>query len=489
LETFRAIRRVLWITLGLNLIATAAKLTVGYWTGSLSLIADGFDSVFDSATNVIGLVGIYLAAQPADEAHPYGHRKAETMTALIISGLLFLTTWELIQSAVERLRDPSLIQAQVNAWSFGALLVSIVVHLTVVWYELRAGRRLQSDVLVADALHTRADIFLSLSVIGGLVAVRLGYPIADPILALVIALLIAKIGIDIIRESSPTLMDEIVIPRRQLEQIARSVPGVVSCHRVRSRGHQSAVYVDLHIQVDPAMSTEQAHAVAHELQRRLHEHAPSIQDATIHVEPAGSPRVRGHEQIAAQLRRLATGLGMGIHEMWAYEMNGLYYAEVHLEVDGTLPLHQAHALVSALEERARAEIPHLAELTSHIEPRGQLIQAPDPGLEETQVAQVVQQLADSILNGGACHRVQVRRSEAGWAVSMHCYLPAEMPLAEAHRISTRLEMQLLHQVHGLARVTIHTEPRGDSAASGSSSEQNRTNPVNHVNPVKGSRER
>jgi len=470
LETFRAIRRVLWITLGLNLIATAAKLTVGYWTGSLSLIADGFDSVFDSATNVIGLVGIYLAAQPADEAHPYGHRKAETMTALIISGLLFLTTWELIQSAVERLRDPSLIQAQVNAWSFGALLVSIVVHLTVVWYELRAGRRLQSDVLVADALHTRADIFLSLSVVGGLVAVHLGYPIADPILALVIAVLIAKIGIDIIRESSPTLMDEIVMPRRQLEQIARSVPGVVSYHRVRSRGHQSAVYVDLHIQVDPAMSTEQAHAVAHELQRRLHEHSPSIQDATIHVEPAGSQRVQGHEQIAAQLRRLAAGMGVGIHGVWAYEMNGHYYAEVHLEVDGTLTLHQAHALVSSLEERARNEIPHLVELTSHIEPRGQLIQTLDSGLEETQVAQAVQQVTDSILNGEACHRVQVRQSETGWAVSMHCYLPPEMPLAEAHRISTRLEMQLLRQVHGLERVMIHTEPWGDSAASGSSSE-------------------
>ena len=163
MDAFRAIRRVLWITLGLNLIATAAKLIVGFWTGSLSLIADGFDSVFDAATNVIGLAGIYLAARPADADHPYGHRKAETITALIISSLLFLTTWELIQSAVERLRDPSLIEAEVNAWSFGALLVSIVVHMTVVWYELRAGRRLQSDVLVADAMHTRADIFVSLA--------------------------------------------------------------------------------------------------------------------------------------------------------------------------------------------------------------------------------------------------------------------------------------------------------------------------------------
>jgi cation diffusion facilitator family transporter len=286
---YRAVRRVLWITMGLNLIATAAKLTVGYWTNSLSLIADGFDSVFDSASNVIGLVGIHLAARPADDDHPYGHRKAETMTALFISSLLFLTTWELIESAIERLRDPSLIQARVNAWSFGALLVSIVVHLTVVWYELRAGRRLQSDVLVADALHTRADIFVSLSVIGGLIAVRLGLPLFDPILAIAVALLIAKIGIDIIREGSPTLMDKVVVPAEQIKEIALSVPGVLACHKVRSRGHEMASYVDLHIQVDPTLSIQQAHAIAHEVQREVRAQFAHVQDATIHIEPVAPP--------------------------------------------------------------------------------------------------------------------------------------------------------------------------------------------------------
>jgi cation diffusion facilitator family transporter len=446
--------------MGLNLLATAAKLSVGYWTGSLSLVADGFDSVFDSAFNVIGLVGIYLAAQPADEDHPYGHRKAETMTALIIASLLFLTTWELIQSAVERLRNPALIQAEVNAWSFGALLLSIVVHLIVVWYELREGRRLHSDVLVADALHTRADIFVSLSVIGGLIAVRLGCPVADPILALVIALVIAKIGTDIIRESSPTLMDRVAMPADQVEQIALTVPGVLSCHRVRSRGHEQAVYADLHIQVDPAMSTEQAHAIAHEVQRRLRKRRPDIRDVTIHVEPFGSlPEEPGQEEIAVRLRRLADGLGIGIHDVWAYEVDGHYHIELHLEADGTLPLRQAHETASSLEEEAHAEIPHLAELTIHIEPQGQLVLTSDPGMEETQVAQAVQQVINDVLNADACHQVQVRRGDEGWAVSMHCQLPGEMPLAEAHRISTRLETRLQEKVPGLERVVIHTEPQ------------------------------
>lgn len=466
METWRAIRRVLWITLGLNLIATLAKLIVGYRTGSLSLIADGFDSVFDTASNVIGLVGISIAARPADQDHPYGHRKAETLAALIISVFLFLTTWELIQSAVARLRDPSLIEAEVNVWSFGALLVSIVVHLSVVWYELRAGRRLGSDVLVADALHTRADIFVSLSVVGGLVAVSLGYPIADPILALVIALIIAKIGIDIIRENTPTLMDQAVVPPDQVLQIARSVPGVVACHRVRSRGHQSAVYADLHIQVEPSMSTEQAHAIAHELQHRLQKHSPDLQDVTIHIEPAGVlPEKEGQERIAAQLRRLASGLGVGIHEIWAYEVDGRYHSEVHLEVDGARTLREAHALASSLEERARVEIPHLAELTTHIEPGGQLIQvSAGPDGEEEQVAQAVRQAVRSVLNAEACHQVQVRRSNGGWALSMHCYLPGDLSLFQAHQISSRLELHLLQEVPGLERVTIHTEPWQEQAA-------------------------
>jgi cation diffusion facilitator family transporter len=143
MNNIHGIRRVLWVTMGLNIIATAAKLVVGYLTGSLSLIADGVDSVFDAASNVIGLVGIRVASRPADANHPYGHRKAETMTALIIAMLLFITTWELITSAVARLRDPSQISAEANLWSFGALFLSIVVHATVVWYEIRAGQRLR----------------------------------------------------------------------------------------------------------------------------------------------------------------------------------------------------------------------------------------------------------------------------------------------------------------------------------------------------------
>ena len=371
MDDFRAIQRVLWITMGLNLVATAAKLAVGYWTGSLSLIADGFDSVFDSASNVIGLVGIYFAARPADEDHPYGHRKAETMTALVIAMLLFLTTWELVKSAIERLQNPSLIQAEVNVWSFGALFVSILVHVTVVWYELRAGRRLHSDVLVADAMHTRADIFVSLSVVGGLIAVRLGLPLADPIMALVVAGFIAKIGIDIIRESSPTLLDEVVMPAEEMEQVARSVPGVLSCHRVRSRGHETAVYADLHIQVDPSLSTEESHAIAHEVQRRMRERRPDIQDVTIHVEPAGSdhsPEITRKVETAVREAIRQLGRTAVCRQLTVSSSGGLYALTVHCGVEGSTTVEEARRLATELEAQIQQRLPQARSITIHTEP-------------------------------------------------------------------------------------------------------------------------
>jgi cation diffusion facilitator family transporter len=457
MDVFRAIRRVIWITMGLNLLATAAKLVAGYLTGSLSLLADGFDSVFDAASNVVGLVGIYLAARPADEGHPYGHRKAETLTALAIAGLLFLTTYELVKSAVERLRHPSLIRAEVSFWSFAALALSIVVHATVVWYEMRAGRRLRSDFLVADALHTRADIFVSVAVGGGLVAVRLGYPLADPILALVVALFIAKIGFDIVRETSPTLMDGAMMPPDEVERIATAVPGVLSCHRVRSRGHERAVYADLHVRVDQAMGVEQAHAIAHEVQRRLREYRPDLADVTIHLEPAGAlPEDPGHERIAAQLRRLATGLGMGVHDVWAHEVDGRYYVEAHLETDGSRPLGEAHKLASSLEGLAFAEIPNLAEITTHIEPEGQQTDLDSAGLAEAEFTRLVQQAVGDDYD---CHQVKVRRNGPSWMVSLHCLVPAEMSLADAHQVSAELEARLRGALPCLERVVIHTEPR------------------------------
>ena len=147
--------------------------------------------------------------------------------------------------------------------------------------------------------------------------------------------------------------------------------------------------------------------------------------------------------------------------MWAYEVQGSLSVEAHLEADGALSLRAAHALASSLENRARAEIPDLLELTTHMEPRGQLTQLAEPALDEPQVIRAVQRVvseASQTFGSVACHQVQVRGSDQGWTVSMHCTLPGEISLARAHQTSFRLESLLRKRVPSIDRVTIHTEP-------------------------------
>jgi divalent metal cation (Fe/Co/Zn/Cd) transporter len=294
----------------------------------------------------------------------------------------------------------------------------------------------------------------------GLIFVRLGYPLADPILALLVAVFIAKIGVDILRQTIPTLMDQNVVPVAEAEEIIKGVPGVISSHHVRSRGHEAAMYADLHIQVDPDMSTEQAHAIAHEVQRRLREREPNIQDVTIHVEPA---RQQGTEQadeeeITTHLRRLADGLGLGVHDIWANEVDGQYAVDVHLEADSSLSLKQAHALASTFEQRAHERVPDLLRVTTHIEPKGQVVQAPQMEQERERIVKQVGVILAGFEGISSCHHIEAYPSSDGWTMSMHCRVPGELSVAEAHRISGEVEDRLRAGVPTLDRIVVHTEP-------------------------------
>ena len=263
----RQIRRVLILTMLLNFLATAIKLAAGALTGSLSVIADGLDSLFDGLSNVVGLAGLYVAAKPPDAEHPYGHRKFETIAALSISFLLFLTCWQLLVSAWERLNHG--VAPQVNIWTGIAMVASMIVQAGTSYYELNAGRRLKSEILTADALHTRASILISLSVLVGLGFVRLGFPQADPLFAMFVALMIAKIGIDVLRETLPVLVDRAVVDPRKIAEIVAAVGGVESFHRVRSRGAEGSAAVDLHVRLSPEMTIREADAIGNEIRRRL----------------------------------------------------------------------------------------------------------------------------------------------------------------------------------------------------------------------------
>src|SRR5207249_2528011 len=206
-------------------------------SGAISILSDGFHSLTDAASNVAGLVGVRAARQPPDQDHPYGHRKYETVAAAAVTVFLLLLVIEVIRNAFNTLTgraEPHVITTA----SFVVMLVTVAVNLAVVAYESRAAERLRSEVLLADAMQTRGDVWSSLTVIGALVGARLGLPILDPLAALVVAGFIGHAGYQIAKATTNILSDRIVMADADLEHVVMSVPGVLGCHHIRTRGSE-----------------------------------------------------------------------------------------------------------------------------------------------------------------------------------------------------------------------------------------------------------
>jgi cation diffusion facilitator family transporter len=455
----KRIRRVLIITMLLNFLATAVKLAAGLATGAISIVADAMDSFFDGVSNVVGLTGLHIAKKPPDADHPYGHRKYETIAALTIAFLLFLTTWQLLQTAWDRFREGA--EPSVNIWTLGAMILSMLIQAGTSFYEMRAGQRLNSEVLIADARHTRASILVSLSVLGGLLFVQLGYPQADALIAAVVALVIAKIGIDILRETLPVLVDQAPLDPGKIAEVVSSVGGVESFHRVRSRGAQDSVAVDLHVRVSPDKTMQAADAIASEVRRRLLA-VEGIRDVTVHVE-AQRERSSNESDIFASLTQAAAELGLVIHESGLHRLDGHLFLEFHVGVNPSLTLGEAHELVDHLEREIRIRAPEIEEVYSHIELSSTLIEEGErvPQQLASRIQHEVERIVNTIPSVNDPHNIIVRQAGVQsdrLHIFLECTISPDTPLVSAHDLSTQIEREILSTLGGEADVFIHLEP-------------------------------
>lgn len=283
---YNNIRRVLLLILALNWITALAKIIYGLFTRCGSMSADGFHSLSDGASNIVGIIGIHFACRPVDKDHPYGHKKYETFFSLGIAALLFILAFNLLREGVHHLFFPHTIAARVDFKSFIIMLVTMSVNLWVMHYEHKKGIKLRSDILVSDAMHTKADIFTSISVIISLIVIKIGFPIIDPIVTIVISLFIAHAGYDIIKESSAVLCDTAaILDVKQISDIVLGIKGVKTCHKIRTRGRPDEIYVDMHVQVSPDMHVDYAHKISYSIEETLKKNIPQISDVVVHIEP------------------------------------------------------------------------------------------------------------------------------------------------------------------------------------------------------------
>jgi cation diffusion facilitator family transporter len=225
-----------------------------------------------------------MAARPADKDHPYGHGKYETYASAAIGAMLLFAAYRVGSSAIAGLSGDAE-PTQVTAVSFAIMLGTMAVNIGVTLWERRAGMRLGSEILIADASHTSSDILVSLGVIVSLVLVKLGFPLADPIVALLVAVAILYTALGVFRQASATLSDSARIPAADICVVVESVPGVMGCHHIRTRGSAAEVYVDLHVQVDSALSVAEGHAIAETVERVLCSEFTTVVDAIVHLEP------------------------------------------------------------------------------------------------------------------------------------------------------------------------------------------------------------
>jgi cation diffusion facilitator family transporter len=285
----RAIKRVLWQILVLNVVVAAAKAGWGLLSNSSAMFADGIHSLTDGASNVVALIAMTAASKPLDESHPYGHHKYESFASAVIAVLLLLAAWRVasqaIGSLVAYLREGLLPAVEVTSISFTVMLVTLAINVYVVAYESRRGRQLGSDLLQSDARHTLSDIWVTLGVIASLVLVKLGLPLADPLVGLLVAVFIVVAAFAVLKGVDVTFSDHARLDARDVHAKVVSFPGVKGCHNIRTRGTGAIIHMDMSILVDPAISVAEGHAIANGLETWLCSEYAGLKDVVVHVEP------------------------------------------------------------------------------------------------------------------------------------------------------------------------------------------------------------
>ena len=443
---------------------TGMKLAVGLLSGSLGILAEAAHSGLDLVAALITFIAVSVSDRPADEVHPYGHGKVENFSALIETLLLFLTCAWIIYEAIRRIFfrevhvDPSL-------WTFLVIIISIAIDVSRSRMLMRAAKKHESQALEADALHFSTDVWSSAVVLGGLILVWVGQKVlpgraaflgrADAVAALGVAVIVFFVSYRLGRRTIDVLLDSAPAGlREKIVAAADEVEGVINPGKVRLRRSGARIFIDMTIEVDRNLSFERTHAIAEGVEARIQALVPGA-DVVIHTDPREIER----ENMARRIRAIAERNQIPVHNISVHEDNGEVHVDLHIEVDDHLLLHQAHSLASHVEQDLRAEIPTIARVNTHIESRGTGVgSGRDVTADEGPVVERVKRITDGIVGRECCHNILIRRQGDRLSISLHCGFDPNLPVIEAHRLSSRIEETLKKEVPAIEQVLVHTEP-------------------------------
>ncbi|MEO1289297.1 MAG: cation diffusion facilitator family transporter [Chloroflexota bacterium] len=450
-NTHNDVQQVLSITLCLNITVAISKIILGMMTGALAIMADGFHSLTDGAGNIAGLIGNHYASRPADDNHPYGHQRFETLAALLIGALLLLTAWETIQGIFERLQDATL--PQLSPLVFLVLIATLIINILVSHYQIREGERLNSAILLADAENTKADVFVTLAVLisSGLVMLT-GWVWIDLLAALIVVGLIGKAAWSILMQTGLVLVDTAPYEADELHPLVAEIQADVI--RTRSRGTRDAAHIDIDVRVPPEMTTDQTNSIAYAIRQQLQQNLEGLEAVNVHFVPH---HPNGRDTVLTA-RAYADALGLSTHEVQvSHDAQGCLL-EMHVEVPANQTLAEAHTLVSALEADVTHAFPEIDRIVTHIEPKLEPIISEASNEDVLEIEAQILTILDTHYAHVGWHDTRLQATPHGYALSIHATLPASISVEAAHTVAESAETTLRAQLPKLQRVTIHTEP-------------------------------
>ncbi|WP_189050601.1 cation diffusion facilitator family transporter [Aliidongia dinghuensis] len=436
-------------------LLTALKLTVGILTGSLGILSEAAHSALDCASTVLTFIAIRIGDKPPDKDHPYGHGKVESIAALGETALLFATSAWIIAAAGGRILHGG---AEVEpSWTaVGVMALSMVVDFFRSRKLRQVARETNSPALEADALHFHADIYSSGVVILGLGLVQLGYPLGDPVAAIGVAIFVLRAGYRLGRETIETLID--TAPEgidATVRNAIQGMPGVSRIERVRGGPRGSSVFVDLEIAVSRTLPLDRVAEIKEEVTSRIRQDLPGA-DVLVMTRPLALD----DETILDRVQVIAATQGVPVHHVTVQHVGDRISVSFDLEVDGRQSMADAHVTASALERGIRHELGDEIEVESHIEPlqMDAIVGMELPWADFRRIRDEIEALAEATPLLIDAHDIRVRATEVGLYLSLHCHVPPDTSVEDAHDAVSELEQKIRRQIAGVRRIIVHAEP-------------------------------
>jgi cation diffusion facilitator family transporter len=446
------------------LFLTSMKLIVGLLTGSLGILAEAAHSALDLVAAGVTFLAVRVSDKPADRNHTYGHGKIENFSALVETGLLFVTCAWIVYEAVRRILIKA-VEIDPNLWAFLVMAVSIGIDLSRSRMLFAAARKHHSQALEADALHFSTDVWSSAVVILGLALVWVGKNIfprhsavldkADAVAAVGVAAIVLFVSYRLGRRTIDVLLDRAPdgLPQK-LRQAAGGIDGVLDVGQVRVRRSGPVFFVDMTVDVDRNLSFERTHGIATTVESRVQNIVPGA-DVIIHTDPREVER----EAMAKRIRAVAYRNQMCVHNIALHESKGRVYVDLHLEVDDHLSLQQAHEMASHMEKDLRGDMPEISQVYVHMESRGTgMGDGVDVTFKEKELVDRVKSITNEIAGPGRCHNVHVRQYGEKRFLSLHCHFENELSIVQIHDLTTQIEEKLKETIPDIERVLVHAEP-------------------------------